>query len=210
MHPNPIFRKTAEGHNFALAREVGFGSLAVSADPVPLLAHVPFTVSQDEGHLDLHLVRSNPIARAFEGETPARLSVMGPHGYISPDWYGIEDQVPTWNYIAVQFTGRLEALDHSELPAILDDLSDTFEARLAPKPSWEREKMSSEAWDKMIRQILPFRFWIEDVQSTWKLGQNKDDAARLGAANSLETSGIGSNLTELAASMKTPPNTENQ
>lgn len=209
MHPNPIFRKTAEGHSFALAREVGFGSLAVSADPVPLLAHVPFTVSQDEGHLDLHLVRSNPIARAFEGETPARLSVMGPHGYISPDWYGIDDQVPTWNYIAVQFTGRLEALDPNELPAILDDLSDTFEARLAPKPIWKREKMSPKAWDKMIRQIRPFRFWIEDVQSTWKLGQNKTEAARIGAADALKSSGIGSNLSDLSAAMKTPPNTEN-
>jgi predicted FMN-binding regulatory protein PaiB len=36
--------------------------------------------------------------------------------------------------------------------------------------------------DRMMRQILPFRFTVAEVHGTWKLNQNKTEAARLGAA----------------------------
>jgi transcriptional regulator len=32
---------------------------------------------------------------------PSTLIVNGVDGYISPDWYGIDGQVPTWNYVTV-------------------------------------------------------------------------------------------------------------
>ncbi|MEN9060860.1 FMN-binding negative transcriptional regulator [Ponticoccus litoralis] len=153
--------------------------LCVSAEPVPLLAHVPFLLSEDGAGVDLHLVRSNPICRATG---PARLVVTGPDGYVSPDWYGIADQVPTWNYTAVHLSGRLEALPADRLPEMLARQSAFFEARLLPKPPWTMDKMSAEVTARFLRMILPFRLHVEDVQSTVKLGQNKDAAVRLAAA----------------------------
>ena len=54
----------------------------------------------------------NAVIRAVPG--PAVLAVIGPDGYISPDWYGtheqVPDQVPTWNYIAVHLRGILHPL----------------------------------------------------------------------------------------------------
>ena len=47
MHPNPIFRKTDTERSIAFAREQAFGMVAVNADPSPLLAHVPFILSED-------------------------------------------------------------------------------------------------------------------------------------------------------------------
>lgn len=197
MHPNPIFRATdpATMRRFAAAR--GFGTLAINADPAPLLSHIPFVLTGD--YAELHLLRSNPITRGGGG--PAVLSVMGPDGYISPDWYGLEDQVPTWNYIAVHLRGRLEPRDASELPALLERLSTEMETRLLPKPVWTMGKLDPVARDKMLRQIVPLRLWIEDVQGTWKLGQNKPDAARQSAAARV-TDGIGSDLTDLAQAMR--------
>ena len=64
MHPNPAFRKETEAQNLAFARSRGFGTLAINAGDGPLLSHIPYLVSDDETHADLHLVRSNPIARA--------------------------------------------------------------------------------------------------------------------------------------------------
>lgn len=96
MHPNSIFRNAEAKHSLDFARERSFGTLALNADPMPLLAHIPFLLNDDASHADLHLVRSNPIARALkDGALPVKLAVTAPDSYISPDWYGIADQVPT-------------------------------------------------------------------------------------------------------------------
>ena len=180
MHPNPAFRPDNDAESLALARDWGFGMLAVPLpDAAPMLSHIPFLVSEDGTHADLHLVRSNPIARVVTGPVPARLAVQGPHGYVSPDWYGIADQVPTWNYLAIHLTGRLIPLPQSDLPRMLGRLADHFEARLSPKPAWTMDRLGSDITEKMMRQIRPFRLALETVEATWKLAQNKPEAARL-------------------------------
>ncbi len=148
-------------------------------------------------------MRSNPIARLLQNiQTPAKLSVSGPHGYISPDWYGVKDQVPTWNYVAVHMSGTLRMLKHDQLLALLDRLSAHFEAQLAPKPAWKSSKMTPEVLQKMLRQIVPCSFKIKDIQSTWKLNQNKTDMSRLAAADAVAQTGVGSETIALAALMR--------
>lgn len=204
MHPNPIYRTTDTARNLDFARDRGFGTLAVS-DPqggAPLLSHIPFVLSEDGATVELHLVRSNPIARALAAPLPARLAVSGPDSYISPDWYGLEDQVPTWNYVAVHLTGRLEPCPDAELRGVLDRLSEQFEARLAPKPIWRADKVEAGALARLMRMIVPVRLRIEAVDGTWKLAQNKLEAARLAAAEGVAQAGIGAELTTLAELMR--------
>jgi transcriptional regulator len=62
------------------------------------------------------------------------------------------------------------------------------------------EKMSEDIKLKMMRHILPFKFEISELHSTWKLGQNKQEQARLDAANAL----VG-HVPELAKLMKDLP-----
>lgn len=207
MHPNKTFRQTAEAKALHHAGKIGFGMLAVSAAPAPLLSHVPFLLAEDGHSAELHLVRSNPIAR-LAAPLPARLAVQGPHGYVSPDWYEVADQVPTWNYTAVHLTGTLEQLPPEALPLLLARLSDRFEAELAPKPIWKMSKMDSAALEKMLRQIVPFRLHIEDVQSTFKLSQNKPDKVRLRAADALEKAATRADAAQLSALMRRPPTAE--
>ena len=198
MHPNPAFRQTPEDRNLAFARERGFGVLALAGDE-PLLSHVPFLLAEDGSHADLHLVRSNPIARAGGGT--AVIAVSGPDGYVSPDWYEVPDQVPTWNYVAVHLCGVLEPLPPDVLSDLIDRQSAFFEDRLHPKPPWTSAKMSDGVKEKMMRAILPFRLTIESFDGTWKLNQNKDDAVRLAAAERIE-SGVGVELAALADLMR--------
>ena len=108
MHPNPIYHDADRAQNLDFARTRAFGVLAVSTAEAPLISHVPFLLSEDGTSADLHLVRSNPITRVLKTPQAARLAVSGPDGYVSPDWYGLADQVPTWNYVAVHLTGSLE------------------------------------------------------------------------------------------------------
>lgn len=137
MHPNPAFRGASRDENLGFARDRGFGVLMVNGDPFPLCSHVPFLLADDGKSAEMHLVRSNPILGCLaDGGVAARMAVSGPDGYVSPDWYGMPDQVPTWNYVAVHLSGRLHALPSDELSGHLERLSRFFEARLAPKPPW--------------------------------------------------------------------------
>ena len=185
MHPNPAFRQTARDANLEFARARGFGMLAVNGPDAPVLAHVPFLLSADGMTADLHLARSNPIARTGLPAT-AVIAVTGPDAYVSPDWYGLEDQVPTWNYVAVHLRGVLQALPPETLRDHADALSARFEAELAPKKPWVSTKMSDGTMDRMMRMILPFRLVIDTIEGTWKLNQNKPAEARLAAATALE------------------------
>ena len=210
MHPNPVFRKTDTRRSLDFARQTGFGHLMVVSDDMPLVSHIPFLLDEEQAEVELHLVRSNPMARLLKsGAPPAKLAVTGPHGYISPDWYGVKDQVPRWNYVAVRLSGSLSLQPQENIRAVIDRLAEEFEARLAPKTVWKSTKMTPDVLDKMMRQIVPCRLVIKDIQSTWKLGQNKPDAARLGAADQIRKSGVGAQTADLADLMQRAEAPEN-
>ena len=171
----------------------------MNGDAGPLLSHVPFLLNDDASHADLHLVRSNLIAR--QGAAPAVIAVNGPDAYISPDWYGIDDQVPTWNYVAVHLRGTLEPLPAETLLDMLDRQSADYEARLLPKKPWETSKMSADVLARFLRMIQPFRLRIEQIDATWKLNQNKESGPRRAASASV-TDGFGSELGGLAKLMR--------
>lgn len=154
-------------------------------------------------------MRSNPpIARALQQDLPAVLAVSGgPDGYVSPDWYDMPDQVPTWNYVAVHLRGSLTRMADIRLREVLDLLSAEFEARLAPpKPAWLSAKVTPEAMNRMMRMIQPVKLEIGHVDGTWKLNQNKPEAARMGGASeAMPDGGVGQELAALSALMRMPP-----
>lgn len=205
MHPNPVFRTTPDAQSIAFARERGFGTLALNAEAGPLLAHIPFLLNDDATSADLHLVRSNPILALLEQPQQAVIAVQGPDGYVSPDWYGVADQVPTWNYVAVHLRGTLERLDDGEMRDMLNRQAAHFETMLTPKKPWHSDKMTPGVMERMMRQIVPCRFRITAINSTWKLGQNKPDTARTSAAAHMAAHGMGQDTPLLAALMDSPP-----
>ncbi|GAA4220651.1 transcriptional regulator [Sagittula marina] len=205
MHPNPNFRKTNPAAAIAFARARSFGILTASTEGAPLLAHIPFLLDEGGTEAQLHLARSNPIARiCTEAPLPVTLAVSGPDGYVSPDWYGIDDQVPTWNYVAVHLTGLLHPLPADALPRMLAAQSAAFEEYIPGKAPWTMDKMTAETTDRFMRMILPFRLQVTDLHSTFKLNQNKPDAVRQRAARHVQD-GFGMELEQLSDLMCAPP-----
>ncbi|MBL1435870.1 MAG: FMN-binding negative transcriptional regulator [Rhodobacteraceae bacterium] len=199
MHPNPIFRSDDHAKSLVFATARGFGALSVNGDNGPLAAHIPFIFNADRSRVAFHMMRSNPVARAAG---PALLAVNGPDGYISPDWYGAPELVPTWNYVAVHIRGNLRILESEALEPHLRALSNEFEQRLRPKPVWDLDKVSRDSRKKMMRMLVPAELEITDVDATWKLGQNKPETAITGAVNALKSSAIGAETAALAALME--------
>lgn len=201
MHPNPAFLHVDAARSLDLVRARSFGILTVGTADAPLASHIPFMLSDDAAQVEFHLVRNSPMARALGDGAAVRLIVEGPEGYISPDWYGVDDQVPTWNYAAVHLTGRARLAPEMDFHALLDRMSAHFEDRLWPKQPWVSSKMSEGVMDRMMRGIVSCLMDVTDLQSTWKLGQNKPDAVRRAAATALEAVGNPA----LAALMREPP-----
>jgi transcriptional regulator len=187
VHPNGAFRWEDRNAMRAFAAEIGFGMLFLTTPDGPRVAHVPF-VFLDEDRIAFHLARGNAITKYLDG-AEALFVINGPDGYISPDWYGIDDQVPTWNYVALELQGVARKMDEAALTAQADALSAMNEARLAPKPVWTRDKMPDGLFDKMLRGITGFEMEVTAWRSTVKLGQNKSADVRNAAADGAEAAG---------------------
>lgn len=171
MHPNPNFRdETPELHRSLIA-ELGFGTIFLQTPAGPRVAHAAL-LSMDSGKLQFHLARGNALTRHLEGST-ALVVVNGPDAYISARWYADPDQVPTWNYIAVELEGSVRKLDDGELLQQLEMLSDRNEAKVEGGKPWTMYKMSKRHLDGMIRSIVGFEMEIETRRETVKLSQNK-------------------------------------
>jgi transcriptional regulator len=202
MHPNKTFRETDTARNLAFARERGFGMLTIAGGAGLLVSHVPFIISEDGKRVELHLAKPNPILKELAAPVPCILAVTGPDGYVSPDWYELDNnQVPTWNYVAVHIRGMLRLSPQEEITGVLERLSANFEARLAPKAPWTPAKMEPAVFERMQRAISPLSIAVETIEATWKLGQNKPEAARRNAANAMRASTVGSHTAELSRLM---------
>jgi transcriptional regulator len=107
--------------------------------------------------------------------------------------------------VAVEIRGTLEMLGQDNMRDVLDRQAAHFEDQL-PKPQWTVAKMTPDVLEKMMRQIVPCRLTITDMQSTFKLSQNKPDDVRQRATDAMTQSRIGMETAALAALMRDPPN----
>lgn len=197
MHPNPAFRwpKSSNDHADAderaaleaLIANICFGMVFAETPDGPRVAHVP-VFSTGDGALQFHLSRGNALAKHLTSAT-ALCVINGPDAYISPDWYGMDDQVPTWNYLSLELEGPVREMEREGLIALIDDLVDQNEAKLAPKPVWARNKMDSVKFEKMTDAIVGFEMEILAWRPTAKFSQNKPVEARENAAKALEENG---------------------
>lgn len=200
MHPARPFRVEDREALLGFLREHPFVTIAASVGGRPMVAQAPVIVREIDGEvvIDFHLSRGNILVAHLVKGLRAVMLATGPDAYVSPDWYESADQVPTWNYLSVEAEGLLAVLDEAELVAQLDSLSEQEEARLAPKPLWTRHKMAPGKFEAMLRGIIGGRLFVDRLEGTFKLSQNKGEADRLGAAEGLGTHPLAVMMRDIA------------
>ena len=186
MHPHPRFQWKDEAGIRAFIADKSFGTLILSTDAGVRVGQVPVVWMGDK--LGLHLSRANALVPLLDGAR-CLLVVQGADAYVSPDWYDLDDQVPTWSYVSAELEGVARVTDDLGLMTIVDALSWEHERRLAPKAPWTRAKMSDGMFDKMCKAIIGFTIEVEAMRGTRKLHQNKTDEVRLRAADGIEAAG---------------------
>lgn len=135
-----------------------------------------YVVVLDESHDDLtivgHVGRPDDLIHQM-GDRELLVVFQGPHGYISPGWYGDVQAVPTWNYTAVHLSGVPEILSDAENLEVLDRLVDRFEKRMPdPRLMWERPN-DPRFVERLAAGTVGFRLTPTRVVAKRKLSQNK-------------------------------------
>lgn len=188
MHPAPAFLDTDRDRLMRRIEAWPFALIVAVADGAAKVAHTP-VIRADNGALAFHLSNQNPACEAISATGRALVVFTGPHDYISPDWYGMDDQVPTWNYLSVEAEGPVQPLDHAGAGAFLDALSARFEEDLYPKPPWTREKMTPGRFEAMLGGLTAFHLTPERLEGITKIAQYKPAEARRRAGAALKAAG---------------------
>lgn len=202
MRQNPSFTLADVAE---IRRVVGANPWAtiVSHGPDGLVAS-HYVVLLDDDREDLtvvgHVGRPDDLIHGM-GDRELLVVFQGPHGYISPSWYGDVQAVPTWNYTAVHLAGIPEILSDEENLAVLDRLVDRFEGRMPePRRMWERPNDPAFV-TRLASGTVGFRLTPTRVVAKRKLSQNKP--AETVEAVIAELSGSGPYAQpELAAEMR--------
>lgn len=189
------FRETRPEVLHDAVRRIGFATLVtldLEANLLPMLLDDAGTVLRG------HVARANPVWK--QGDGPALALFLGPHGYVSPNWYPSKAEhgkaVPTWNYLAVQARGTLRwTHDLDQLRGLVTELTDRHESE-RPEP-WAVSDAPAGYTDALLRAIVGFELSVESLEGKWKLSQNRDAADRIGVREGLSREGRG----DLAESM---------
>lgn len=154
-------------------RKNSFGILINQVDGKPWATHIPLELDVDENGMDVlvsHISKANPQWKSFEANKNVLCIFNGPHSYISSSWYK-EEEVPTWNYIAVHVYGTIEILEETAVLASLHKLVDKYEAD--SKNPISIDKLSKNTM-RQIKGIIGFKITINKIQAAYKLSQGRE------------------------------------
>ena len=151
-----------------------FAILVNQVDGRPWAAHIPLELDQNMKGEDVlvgHIAKANPQWKSFESESKILAIFNGPHSYISSSWYK-EEEVPTWNYIAVHVYGNIRIQGENELYRSLNNLVDKYE-----KDSEQPISLGSLSKQTMrqIRGVVGFEIQITDIHAAYKLSQGRPE-----------------------------------
>lgn len=176
MHPNTAFRTEDRALFETLIDEIGFGMVFAQTPDGPRVAHVPLWPTGD-GAVQFHLARANALTRHLAG-TNALVLVNGPDAYVSPRWYADREQVPTWNYIALELEGQVRRMEAEGLVAHLRAIVGRHEDRLGADQAWSLDEMPQPKFDRLLSGIVGFEMDVHAWRPTLKLSQNKPEESR--------------------------------
>lgn len=174
MRQNPSFAMTDVAELRRLIDHNPWMTLVSGTDDGLVASH--YAVLLDDERDDLTVV--GHVGRPDErlhglGERELLVVVQGPHGYVSPGWYGDGTQVPTWNFVSAHLSGIPELLTPDENLRVLEKLVARFESRMPqPRLLWEAPN-EPEFVERLERGTVGFRLTPTKVVAKRKLSQNK-------------------------------------
>ncbi len=179
MYRPTVFQEDDVDKLVAFMQANSFATLVSIVDGIPFASHIPLVVKVEDNIVKLigHLAKQNPHWQAFEAAESLAI-FTGAHSCISPTLYEKEENVPTWNYIAVHAYGFPKVIRFDETPNLMgemiNDMVETYEADY--KSRWEG--LSTQYREGMMNGIVGFEMSVARLEGKYKLSQNKSQIDR--------------------------------
>ena len=200
MRHTPTYLLTDPDEVKRLVRENPWATIVSNTATGLVASHYP-VVLEETGSDVISIVShvGRPDEKLHElGEHEILMIIQGPHGYVSPSWYGNDEFVPTWNHVTAHLYGTPVILSDAENFEVLDDLVDHFEKQLPEPVSLDLDEDQAR---RIAKGTVGIRFVVTRFDARLKLSQNKPPEVVERIIDALETDGPFSSPA-LASEMK--------
>jgi transcriptional regulator len=190
MYIHPINSCEDEPEIIEFIQKNAFATLVTQVNGRPWATHIPLVFHRDTTGtptLSGHIAKANPQWRSIAEQEQVLVIFQGPHAYISSSWYQ-QENVPTWNYLAIHVYGKARIIEGEELMDHLRSLVDVYESGRPQRISIET--MSESYVQSQARALVGLEIRIEEVMASAKLSQNRDDIDYQNIINRLEESSL--------------------
>jgi transcriptional regulator len=180
----PRFQQNNHSEAIEFVDKNSFATLITVYNGEPYISQIPLVVQSIDQDLFLigHMANQNPHAKVI-GQSNATVIFHGSHTYITPSWYA-ENDVPTWNYSAVQMRGEVELIENAE--GLIECLKILTAAVELKYPSgWDFFIPEDLQGAVLEKSIVGFKIKITELSFKQKLSQNRSDQDRRGILKGL-------------------------
>ena len=157
-----------------LIEAVCFGTLIEYIDGALYAAHIPLHFDKNRKWAYGHLARANELATKWVSENSKNdtlFIISGPSAYISSSWYATEE-VPTYNYTAIQVKGTRRLRDRAETDDDLKRLVNYYEQK---EPQGLTYNTYSPKTLLQSKGVVGFSLEIKSITAIEKLSQNRKE-----------------------------------
>jgi transcriptional regulator len=174
VRQNPSFAMTDVGEIRRLVDLNPWVTLVGHTDDGLVASHYAVLLDDDRDDLTIvgHVGKPDDLILGL-GERELLVIVQGPHGYITPRWYGDVPAVPTWNFVSAHLTGIPELLAPDENLRVLDRLVDRFEGDGDDARGLYTLPNDATFVERLERGTVGFRLTPTRVTAKRKLSQNR-------------------------------------
>jgi len=174
VRQNPIFAMTDVGEIRRLIDLNPWVTLVSQTDDGLVASH--YAVMLDDTRDDLtivgHVGKPDDAILGL-GDRELLVVVQGPHGYITPRWYGDVPAVPTWNFVSAHLSGIPELLSPEENLRVLERLVERFEGDGDDARGLYAVPNDAAFVERLERGTMGFRLTPTRVTAKRKLSQNR-------------------------------------
>jgi len=168
----PSHFEITESESLKLIAQIAFGQIMIIHEGKIIQAFIPFELDVESMCLYGHVAKKNGLLKGLNDANKVTINFLGEHAYISPNWYLSNDQVPTWNYQAVEIEGKATTLNEEGTLKVITRLSAIHEEQF--EQPWTMDKLTEKKTNAMLRAIVGFKIDITKISGKSKMSQNKD------------------------------------
>ncbi len=176
MYNIPYHKETDQQIIEAFVKQYPFAFLTgCDKENKPIVTQIPLFIEKKGSKKILrgHIMKGTDHHSAFLHQNHVLAVFTGKHTYVSGSWYSNPHTPSTWNYMSVHIKGMIRFVDEAETEEILRSVSLYFENQNEDSPT-VYDNLPLNFRQKAIKMIAGFEIEIEDMDTVFKLSQDRD------------------------------------